>query len=152
MSVNLNRNFKNELNAFDRKNVVIQTTTGKEFKGVLLGINTDDLSLVLGDATVDGIRHNRIFLSGQIIAEIYMGEAPFDISGLRNELEQIFKKTGVRYFEDTRTIMVMDRYKVSEKGVEGQQGPIMDRIIRIWANYQKEDEAAQEEQAEEEAS
>ena len=134
MSANLSKNYKFELNVFAGKHVVIHTTTGKKVKGVLLGLNTDDMSVILGDAAVDNQIHHRIFLSGSTVAEMYLGEAPFNIQGLRTELEKVFKKSGVRYFEDTQTILVMDRYKVTEEGVDGD-GPVADRVRRIWSSY-----------------
>jgi hypothetical protein len=63
---------------------------------------------------------------------------------LKMELERVFKKTGVRYFEDTRTIMVMDRYKVTEESVDGD-GPVADRIRRIWQSLKEEFSSAKEE-------
>ncbi|MHA2502672.1 MAG: Lsm family RNA-binding protein [Candidatus Kariarchaeaceae archaeon] len=137
MSINLTRNFKNELNTFAGKNVIIETLGGKKVQGVLVGLNTEDMSLILGDAIVNNERHHRIFLSGATIAEIYLGEAPFDLLGLRTELEKVFKKSGVRYFEDTQTLLVMDRYKVTQEGVEGD-GPVADRVRRIWNNFSTE--------------
>ena len=145
MSVNLNKNFKIELNTFAGKNVIIETISGKKIKGVLIGLNPDDMSLIVGDAVVDNQQHHRIFLAGQTVAEIYLGEAPFDIQGLRTELERVFKKSGVRYFEDTQTILVMDRYKVTEEGVEGE-GPVADRVRRIWSNFREEAAANQEQE------
>ena len=134
MSVNLLKNYKSELNVFAGKHVIVQTTTGKKIKGVLIGINTDDMSIILGDAVADNQNHHRIFLSGSTVAEMYLGEAPFNIQGLKTELEKVFKKSGVRYFEDTQTILVMDRYRVTEEGVEGE-GPVADRVRRIWSSY-----------------
>ena len=137
MSINLTRNFKNELNTFAGKNVIIETLDGKKVQGVLVGLNTDDMSLILGDAQIGNERHHRVFLAGSTIAQIYLGEAPFDLLGLRTELEKVFKKSGVRYFEDTQTLLVMDRYKVTQEGVEGD-GPVADRVRRIWDKFQKD--------------
>lgn len=131
MSTNLSRSYAAELNAFASKNVILTTTTGKVVNGVLIGLNPDDMNVILADAVVDGKSHKRIFLAGSTISEITLGEAPFDMNKLRMELERVFKKTGVRYFDDTRTILVMDRYKVTEDDVEGE-GPVADRIRRIW--------------------
>ena len=147
MSINLTRNFKNELNTFAGKNVIIETISGKKIQGVLVGLNTDDMSVILGDATVNNERHHRIFLAGTTIAEVYLGEAPFDLLGLRTELEKVFKKSGVRYFEDTQTLLVMDRYKVTQEGVEGD-GPVADRVRRIWDTFRAEFGLSPEEESE----
>lgn len=147
MSINLTRNFKTELNTFAGKNVIIQTTGGKMIQGVLVGLNTEDMSIILGEALVDNERHHRIFLAGTTIAEIYLGEAPYDLLGLRTELEKVFKKSGVRYFEDTQTLLVMDRYKVTQEGVEGD-GPVADRVRRIWDTFRQVAEANAENESE----
>ncbi|MEC8704241.1 MAG: Lsm family RNA-binding protein [Asgard group archaeon] len=134
MSANLSRNYKTEMNAFAGHNVIIETTNGKKIKGLLIGLNADDMSMILGDAIVNDVNHHRLFLSGKIISEMYLGEAPFNIAGLKTALEEVFKKSGVKYYDDTQTIVVMDRYKVKEGGVEGE-GPIADRIRRIWQSH-----------------
>ena len=120
---------------------------GKILTGRLIGMNTDTRDLMLAEAVVDGKKHHRMYLAGAILAEITLGEAPFDMNVLKMELEKVFKKTGVRYYEDTRTIMVMDRYRVTEEEVQGD-GPVADRIRRIWQSmkdeYTKEKEESDE--------
>ncbi|MDH5646208.1 MAG: Lsm family RNA-binding protein [Candidatus Heimdallarchaeota archaeon] len=136
MSSNLTRQFKGELNNFDKKNIILTTTYDKVISGMLIGMG-DDNSVIIADAVIGGEKHHRMFISGTVIAEIILGDAPFDMHGLRIELEKIFKKTGVRYFDDTRTIVVMDRYKVTESTVEGD-GPVADRIRSIWQSYKSQ--------------
>ncbi len=137
MSLNLARSFKNEMTGFLNKNVIITTVNGDTIRGVLLGMRDEDLSMILGDAVFNKNQKNhRLFVTGNVIATMTLGEEPFDILGLRIELEKVFKKTGVRYFPDSRTILVMDRYKVTEENVEGE-GPIVDRIRSIWQQFKK---------------
>ncbi len=137
MSANLSRAYSSELSGFASKNIILKTTSGKIIKGILVGLNSDDMNLILGDVVVDGEQHHRMFLAGSQVAEITLGERPFDMNQLKMELERVFKKTGVRYFDDTRTILVMDRYKVTEETVEGE-GPVADRIRRIWQSLKEE--------------
>lgn len=143
MSANLTRGYAAELSSFASKNIIVKTTTGKTIKGVLMGLNPDDMNLILGDVVVNDEQHHRLFLAGTQVAEITLGERPFDMNKLKMELERVFKKTGVRYFEDTRTIMVMDRYKVTEESVDGD-GPVADRIRRIWQSLKEEFTATEE--------
>ncbi|MCY3410491.1 MAG: Lsm family RNA-binding protein [Candidatus Heimdallarchaeota archaeon] len=135
MSANLSRSFKTELASFLDKNVIVTTNDGKEISGILLGMKEDDLSLILSDCEIDNVKKHRLFISGSSISLITLGETPFDIFGLREELEKVFKKDGVRYYKETRTLMILDRYKVSEKGVEGPAGAVLDRISRIWSGF-----------------
>ncbi|MHA2031785.1 MAG: Lsm family RNA-binding protein [Candidatus Kariarchaeaceae archaeon] len=144
MSANLSRGYAAELSTFASKNIIVRTTTGKTIKGVLMGLNPDDMNIILGDVVIGEDEHHRLFLAGSQVAEITLGERPFDMNKLKMELERVFKKTGVRYFEDTRTIMVMDRYKVTEGSVDGD-GPVADRIRRIWQSLKEEFSSTQEE-------
>ena len=140
VSLNLNKAFKTEMNAFVNKNVIIFTKEGDKIQGLLIGMSDTDLSVVIGNASVNGDKNHRTFVSGSVISKMTLGETPFDIGGLRMELEKVFKKSGVRYFPESRTIQVMDRYRVTEISVEGDEGPIGDRIKRIWANFKAEQE------------
>ncbi|MHA2249847.1 MAG: Lsm family RNA-binding protein [Candidatus Kariarchaeaceae archaeon] len=141
MSSNLGRAFATELNAFVQKNIVVTTKDGNVIVGRLIGMSPENMSLILGEAISGKKKHHRIFIAGDTIAELTLGEAPFNMNKLREELEKIFKKTGVRYFDDTRTIVVMDRYRVTEEEVEGE-GPVADRIRRIWQAFHEEYQAA----------
>jgi small nuclear ribonucleoprotein (snRNP)-like protein len=140
VSLNLNKAFKTEMNAFVNKNVIIFTKEGDKIQGLLIGMSDTDLSVIIGNALVNGDKNHRTFVSGSVITKMTLGETPFDIAGLRMELEKVFKKSGVRYFPESRTIQVMDRYRVTETSVEGDEGPIADRIKRIWVNFKAEQE------------
>ena len=137
MSSNLVRDFKIELANFKQKNVIVTTKDGKVFSGILMGLKDEDLTLVLGDVDYNGEKQHRLILSGDMVYTVILGEVPFDIHGLREELEKVFKKDGVRFYPETRTLMILDRYKVSEKGVEGAEGAVLDRIKRIWSSFNK---------------
>ncbi|MHA2091636.1 MAG: Lsm family RNA-binding protein [Candidatus Kariarchaeaceae archaeon] len=140
MSSNLGRAFATELNAFVQKNIVITTKAGNQVVGRLIGMSPDSFSIIVGDALSAGKKHHRIFISGDTIAEMTLGQAPFAMPKLREELEKIFKKSGVRYFDDTRTLVIMDRYRVTEDEVEGE-GPVADRIRRVWQVFKEEYES-----------
>ena len=129
------RDIKKELKA---SQLLGSTKDGKKIQGLLIGMNDNDLSVIIGNAADDGDINHRTFISGSVIAKMTLGEIPFDIGSLRIELEKVFKKSGVRYFAESRTIVVMDRYRVTESSVEGDEGPIGDRIKRIWSNFKAE--------------
>lgn len=131
------RAFKTELGTFLNKNVIITTRDKKKISGILLGVKEDDLSMILSDAEFENEKQHRLIIHGDLIATVVLGEVPFDIFGLREDLEKVFKKDGVRYYKETRTLMVLDRYKVSEKGVEGPEGAVLDRIQRLWSGFTK---------------
>ncbi len=140
MSRNLSVSFKQELMAFHNKNVIIKTIDGKVISGIILGIKDDDLSMILSDTEMDNVKHHRLLLSGSQVVSMALGETPFDIFGLKEELVKVFKSDSVRYYKETRTLMILDRYKVSEAGVEGPDGAVADRIKRMWSAFVKQNE------------
>ena len=64
-----------------------------------------------------------------------MEEAPFDLVGLTSELEKVFRQPGhVKFYEESGLIVVLDRVRVTEKGVEGT-GPVADRVRAIYERF-----------------
>ncbi len=135
MSATIQRLFNQELNIFIGKKVKVDMDTGKQYMGVLRGIGSD-FTIILGDASNGNEKLHRVFISGRHIVEMTLAEEPFDIQGLAQELAQIFKPENLKVYEDTGVIKVLDRFRVSEEGVEGE-GPVAERIRRVWEKYAK---------------
>lgn len=133
------RTFQKEIIAFTNKRVAVILKDGKKYVGELKGINPETLTCVLikakrGEETAE---LHRICLGGSQISEIYLEEAPFDLSGLKEELEQIFRRPGdVKVYDEAGLIVVLERVRVSESGVEGT-GPVADRVRAIFDRYAK---------------
>ena len=131
------RRFFTEFSSLLDKRITIVTIDGKKLEGALLGFHPDTLSICLGDAKDErGTPMHRVFISGGILAQIRVAEKPFDLRGLAARLEKVFP-TMVRLYEDKGIIMVMDRVKVTEEGVEGT-GPAAERVRRIYEQFVKE--------------
>jgi small nuclear ribonucleoprotein (snRNP)-like protein len=117
------------------KNVVVIASSGRKFSGILLGINPDTLSLCLSEAKdEEGKVMHRFFLNGNVVAEIFTVEKPFDLRSLAGRLEKVFP-TMIRLYEDKGFIWVMNKVKVTEKGVVEGSGPAAERVQKVYDQF-----------------
>ncbi|MGD9131288.1 MAG: Lsm family RNA-binding protein [Candidatus Bathyarchaeota archaeon] len=132
------RKFIGEIGALVDKAVMVTTVNGKKFSGTLSGIDPESLSLSLSDAKdEEGTQLHRVFLSGSVVAQIFTVAKPFDLKGLSERLEKVFP-TMVKLYEDKGFIWVMEKVKVTEKGVTEGSGPIAERVQRVHSLFTKE--------------
>ena len=135
------RKFFGEIAALLDKMVMVITIDGKKYSGTLAGIDPETLSLCLSEAKDDkGTYLHRAFLNGSIIAQIFTVEKPFDLKALSERLEKVFP-TMVRLYEDKGFIWVMDKVKVTEKGVVEGSGPAAERVQKVYDLFTKEAES-----------
>ncbi len=140
MSV-VQRKFFTEVAALADKIVCVVTTTGKSFTGTLIGINPDNYSLSLADAKEEGGNTiHRVFLNGSIVAQILTAEKPFDLKSLAGRLEKVFP-TMVKLYEDQGFIWVMDKVKLTERGVVEGSGPAAERVQKVYELFMHEPKA-----------
>ena len=126
------RRYFTEVSGLADRHVIVGTTTGKTFSGTLIGINPDNLSLCLAEAKDDeGKVLHRVFLNGSIVAQILSVEKPFDLKALADRLERVFP-TMVKLYEDKGFIWVMDKVKLTEKGVVEGSGPAAERVQKVY--------------------
>jgi small nuclear ribonucleoprotein (snRNP)-like protein len=132
------RKYFSEITALADKNVVVITAAGKKFSGILLGINPDTMSLCLAEAKdeVGKVLH-RVFLNGNNVTQILSVEKPFDLKALADRLEKVFP-TMVKLYEDKGFIWVMDKVKVTEKGVVEGSGPAAERVEKVFVQFMGE--------------
>ena len=129
------RKFFTEVTALVDKSVIVSTITEKTYSGTLIGINPDTLSLCLAEAKdKEGKSLHRVFLNGNIVAQILSVEKPFNIKALADRLEKVFP-TMVRLYEDKGFIWVMDKVKVTEKGVAEGSGPAAERVQKVYEQF-----------------
>ncbi len=132
------RRFFTEVAALVDSNVVVATTTGRTYSGLLIGINPDSLSLCLAEAKdEEGKSLHRVFLSSNVIAHILSVEKPFNLKALADRLEKVFP-TLVKLYEDKGFIWVMDKVKVTEKGVVEGSGPAAERVQKVYEHFMSE--------------
>ena len=132
------RKFFGEIAALLDRTVMVITVDGKKYSGTLAGINPETLSLCLSEAKDEkGEYLHRVFLNGSIIAQIFTVEKPFDLKALSERLDKVFP-TMVRLYEDKGFIWVMDKIKVTEKGVVEGTGPAAERVQKVYDLFLKE--------------
>jgi len=135
------RKFFGELAALLDKTVMVITNDRKEYTGTLIGIIPETLSLCLADAKDEkGMILHRVFLNGNVVAQIVAIERPFNLSALAERLEKVFP-TMVRLYEEKGFIWVMDKIKVTEKGVVEGTGPAAERVQKVYDQFISEAKA-----------
>jgi len=131
----IQRKFFGELSALVDKTISVKTIDGKTYTGVLVGVNPDNMSLCLAEAKDEaGMNIHRIFLNGNVVAQILSVEKPFDLRALAERLEKVFP-TMVKLYEDKGFIWVMDKVKVTEKGVVEGSGPAAERVQKVYEQF-----------------
>ncbi len=131
------RKYFTEVAALADKTVAVVTTNGKTFNGTLIGINPDNMSLVLADATESGKPLHRVIINGSTVAQVSTAEKPFDLKSLSQRLEKVFP-TMVKLYEDQGFVWVMDKVKLTEKGVVEGAGPAAERVQRVYEQFMAE--------------
>ncbi|MCW4055717.1 MAG: Lsm family RNA-binding protein [Candidatus Bathyarchaeota archaeon] len=132
------RRFFNEVATLLDKKVTVTTADEKSYSGTLIGVNPDNMSLCLSEAKdQDGQPLHRVVLNGSVVAKIFAVEKPFDLKALSERLEKVFP-TMVRLYEDKGFIWVMEKIKVTEKGVAEGAGPAAERVQTVYAQFMSE--------------
>ena len=78
----------------------------------------------------------KIVLNSNFIKEIKLVEKPFDLKALAERLNRVFPGL-VKLREDIRSIIVMDKIKVTEQGVEGS-GLAAERVKSVFDEFMRE--------------
>ncbi len=139
------RHFFKELTSLIGATVVVSTSVGRTLTGKMRGFDPTTLSVVLAEARdTKGSMYHRIVITGHTILELIKTEDPFDMKGLATQLETLFPPGEVRFLEDARVIVVLNKVRVTEEGVEGT-GPLADRIRKVYSRFVEEQQAKTEE-------
>jgi len=127
-----------EVGALIDKTVSVVTVDGRSYAGSLVGIDPDNLNLCLAEAKDDkGRVIHRVVLNGSVVSQILAIEKPFDLRALAGRLEKVFP-TLVKLYEDKGFIWVMDKIKVTEKGVVEGSGPAAERVQKVYSQFLSE--------------
>jgi small nuclear ribonucleoprotein (snRNP)-like protein len=128
------RKFYEEILQFVGKKVSIETSYEKNYSGILTAID-EKLDTVLENVEGHGIL--RIIINGSFVKEIKLLEKPFDLKGLADRLSRVFPGL-VKIREDVKAIIVMDKIKVTEYGIEEGSGLAADRVKSIYEEFMRE--------------
>ena len=139
LSTALGRSFFKEFTSLIERLVTIRVADNRVLTGRLKGFHPDTLSICLINAKdSEGNFYRKILINGNSVIEIIESEEPFDLQGLAKELGNIFPE--VQLFEDAGVIWVMNKIKVSEDGVTGEEESplIAERVQKIYDKYIEE--------------
>jgi small nuclear ribonucleoprotein (snRNP)-like protein len=142
------RAFFREISSLAGMIVQVSTSYGQSYIGTFKGFDPSSLSVCLSDAKDEQQKmQDLVFIMGQHIQQIVLAEKPFDLEGLQTEIGRLFPKGEVKLDHDARVILVLNKVKVTENGVEGT-GPIAERVQKIFESYIEELEASKQEKSE----
>ena len=128
------RKFYEEILQFVGKKVSIETSYDKNYSGTLSAID-ERLDIVLENVEGQGIL--RIIINGSFVKEVKLLEKPFDLKGLADRLSRVFPGL-VKIRDDVKAIIVMDKIKVTEYGIEEGSGLAADRVKSIYEEFMRE--------------
>jgi len=132
------RRFFNEVATLLDKKITVATINGKSYNGTLIGINPDNMNLCLSEAKDEkGQTLHRVVINGNVVAKIFAVEKPFDLKALAKRLEKVFP-TMVRLYEDKGFIWVMEKIKITEKGIAEGTGPAAERVQKVYEQFLSE--------------
>ncbi|MBS7651189.1 MAG: Lsm family RNA-binding protein [Candidatus Bathyarchaeia archaeon] len=140
MSSVAERRFREELSLLIQKPVTVRTSMGKTYTGTLYGVDANTLSMCLANVKDEsGQEIRRLVLNGRAVLEVYGLETPFDIHSLAERLERVFPRM-VKTIDEAGVIVVMDKIRVSEKGVIEGRGPAAERVQRVYEEFMRQRE------------
>ena len=134
MAALVTRKFGEETLQFLGKKVSIETSDNKVYSGTLAGID-EKLDVVLDNVEGHGIM--KLILNGSFVREVRLMEKPFDFKALADRFTRVFPGL-VKVRDDIGAIIIMDRIKVTQSGVEEGTGPTADRVRQIYDDFMKE--------------
>ena len=132
------RKFMEELAILLQKTVTVQTSSGKSYTGILSGVDANTMNICLSNARDEtGQPIHKLFLNGQTVLQILSVEKPFDLRSLAERLERVFPRM-VKTIEEAGVIVVMDKIRITEKGIIEGSGPAAERVQKVYDEFMKE--------------
>lgn len=129
------RKFMEEITSLLQRQVTIVTGEAKNYVGILSGVDSHTLNVCLTEAKDEaGKSFPKLLLSGSIVKHIYSSEAPFNLQALAERLERVFPRM-IKTNEGVGVIVVMDRIRVSEKGIIEGTGPAAERVQKVYDEF-----------------
>jgi small nuclear ribonucleoprotein (snRNP)-like protein len=128
------RKFGEEMVQFLGKKVAVETADQKVYNGILTGID-EKLDVVLDKIEGQGIL--KVILNGSFVKEIRLLEKPFDFKALSDRLSRVFPGL-VKIREDVGAIIVMDKIKVTQGGIQEGTGLAAERVKSIFDEFIRE--------------
>ena len=129
------RRFMEEITGLLQKVVTISLSDGKSYTGILSGVDSHTLNVCLTDVKDESGRLiHKLFLNGSNVLQLFSSEKPFNLQALADRLERVFPRM-VKVSEGAGIIVVMDRIRVSEKGILEGSGPAAERVQKVYDEF-----------------
>ncbi len=125
-----------ELNKHVNKDVLVELKDGRRLSGVLKAVDPSTMSVIVKLHREDEY-YPLVVLNGSEIRAIYLKTVKFDLAELKKRLDRVFPRT-VEYRPAEKVIIVMNRIRVTENGVEGERGPVYERVKNVFDEYLRE--------------
>jgi len=136
LSSNILRKFNEDISNLIGNFVSVVTSNGNKYKGKLVGI-TENLNLILENIESNEDKLYKIVLNGNFVSEIGLLSEPFNLKALGERLEKVFPGL-VKVHEDIKAIIVMDKIKVTDKGVTEGIGLAAERVRAVYEEFIKD--------------
>ncbi len=118
------------------KPILVETVDDKHYTGTLVGID-ENLNLILDKVIGAGENVFKVAVNGKNVKEIKLTEKPFDLKALGDRMNRVFPNL-VSVRENIGAVIVMDKIKVTEKGVVEGTGLSADKARAIYEEYVRE--------------
>ena len=135
------RRFMEEVTSLLQKPITVLTSDGKSYSGVFAGVDSRPLNVCLtGVKDETGKVFHKLFLSGRTVTQIFNSVKPFNLQALGDRLERVFPRM-VKVSEGVGIIVVMDRIRVSQKGILEGTGPAAEKVQKVYDEFLREQTA-----------
>ncbi|HII74998.1 MULTISPECIES: Lsm family RNA-binding protein [Sulfurisphaera] len=132
------RRVATELNSLLDKAIVVRLINNKIYYGTLSSYELSPFILTLTNAKDnDNNTYYKVILNGNSITEILVKSSPiFDPKEFADLVtkELNLRAGDAKVYEEAGVVVILDRIKVSENGVEGS-GPLAQRIYDLYNDY-----------------
>jgi small nuclear ribonucleoprotein (snRNP)-like protein len=130
-----NKRFVAEINNLLGKEVAVGLSNGDEYRGVFHAVDSQLNIILINVTTRNGLKFSKSILLSNYIIYINSVEKELDLRGFAKYAEKYFPGM-VRYIEESNIVMIGDKVRVSEIGIEGS-GPLAERVRQIYEEYMK---------------
>jgi small nuclear ribonucleoprotein (snRNP)-like protein len=134
------RSIKADLSLMLDKSVVVKLTNNKTYTGVLSSYEISPFLLSLTNAKDnENNTYYKVLINGEYVSEILMKNTPiFEPREFASFLEKALglRQTDIKVYEEAGVVVVLDKIKVSESGVEGS-GPMAQKVYDVFNDYIK---------------
>lgn len=127
-----------DINSLLDKNVTVRLTNNRIYTGQLTSFETSPFIITLTNAKDnDNNRFYKVIINGNLISEILVQSQPLFNPKEFAEIVQKslnLRQADIKVYEEAGIIVILDKIKVSENGVEGS-GPMAQRVYDLYNEY-----------------